>query len=75
MCVAYPAQVAALGADGTAIVTAHGRPVSVALLVIGDEPVAEGDWLLVHSGIALARLDEPDALERRRIIELTGNGS
>jgi hydrogenase expression/formation protein HypC len=70
MCVAFPARVTALGDDGTAIVAVHGRAVPVALLAL-DEPVAEGDWLLVHSGIALARLDETDALERKRIIELT----
>jgi hydrogenase expression/formation protein HypC len=70
MCVAYPAQVTALGDDGTATVAVHGRAVRVAMLAL-DVPVAEGDWLLVHSGIALARLDETDALERERIIELT----
>jgi hydrogenase assembly chaperone HypC/HupF len=70
MCVAYPVQVTALGADGTATVIAHGRPVRVALLAL-DVPVAAGDWLLVHSGVALARIDEADALARKRIIDLT----
>jgi hydrogenase expression/formation protein HypC len=34
------------------------RSVSLALL---DEEAAVGDWVLVHVGFALARIDEEDA--------------
>jgi hydrogenase maturation factor len=70
MCTGYPAQVTGLGADETVMVSAYGRPVRVTTIAL-DEPLAEGDWVLVYAGIALARLDESDALERKRIIEQT----
>lgn len=39
----------------------HGaRQAEISLLLL-DEPVVAGDWLLVHSGIALSRLDAHDA--------------
>lgn len=72
MCVALPARVAEVGTDGTATVVANGRRVTVALLAIPGEPIAEGDWLLVHSGIALARVDEPEAVARHHLVTQTG---
>jgi len=69
MCVGYPAQVTGLGPDGTATVVVHGRPQRVALLAIPEEEIGPGDWVLVHSGIALARLDAAEALARQRLIE------
>jgi hydrogenase expression/formation protein HypC len=76
MCVSYPAQVTALGPDGTATVLVRGRPQRVALLVLADDPIGPGDWLLVQSGIALARIDELEAAARSRIIhQVTGEDS
>jgi hydrogenase expression/formation protein HypC len=71
MCVAIPARVTSLGADGTATVDLRGRPVQVALFAV-DEPVRPGDWLLVHSGIAVARVDDEEAAARHRLITQTG---
>ena len=39
-------------------VSGAGREVSTLLLA---DPVAVGDWLLVHVGFALARIDEDEA--------------
>jgi len=72
MCVARPAQVTALGPDGTATVMVRGRPRRIALLAVAEQPIGPGDWLLVHSGLALARLDEPEAAARCRLIEEVG---
>jgi hydrogenase expression/formation protein HypC len=66
MCVAVPAQVTEVAA-GTATVVVGARTVRVALLAV-DDPVGPGDWLLVHSGIALARLDPEEALVRKELI-------
>jgi hydrogenase expression/formation protein HypC len=68
MCVALPARVTALDGDGTATVLVNGRVVRVALLAV-DEPVTVGDWLLVHSGVALGRLDATEAAQRFQLIE------
>jgi hydrogenase expression/formation protein HypC len=61
MCLAIPIRVEALLPDGMARVTLSGvsKIVSIALL----EGVQLGDYLLIHVGYALARLD-PDEAER-----------
>jgi hydrogenase expression/formation protein HypC len=68
MCITLPARVTALGGDGTVTVLVNGRLVRVALLGV-DEAVGVGDWLLVHSGIALGRLDETEAAQRFQLFE------
>jgi hydrogenase expression/formation protein HypC len=59
MCLAIPIRVEALLADDMARVTLSGvsKTVSVALL----EDVQVGDYLLIHVGYALARLDPDEA--------------
>ena len=61
MCLGIPAEIVALGADDLATVAVDGvrREVSVGLL--RDEPVAVGDWVLVHVGFALSRIDQAEA--------------
>lgn len=51
--------------DGDAVVDVDGaaRRVSAALLVLEGTAVEPGDWLLVHTGFAVARLDPDDAAE------------
>jgi hydrogenase assembly chaperone HypC/HupF len=74
MCVAYPVQVVRLPGDGTAEVdTVHGRA-RVALFALDGAAVAVGDWLLAHSGIALARLDDRDAAGRRSLLDQLDGG-
>jgi hydrogenase assembly chaperone HypC/HupF len=76
---ATPAQVIAVSDDGTtADVVLRGREQQVLLAVLDETawPVDAGDWLLVHSGLALARIDATDAATRARLsAELTGGGS
>src|SRR5205085_358441 len=38
------------------------RIVNVALLDDCDPPLAQGDWVLIHVGFALSRVDEAEAL-------------
>jgi hydrogenase expression/formation protein HypC len=61
MCLAIPILVEALLADDMARVTLGGvsKVVSIALL----EDVRVGDYLLIHAGFALARLDPDEADE------------
>jgi len=56
MCLAAPSRVVAL-ADGVATVECFGQRREVSLLLL-DEPVAPGDYLLVQAGgFAFERLD------------------
>lgn len=59
MCLAIPARVVELAANDTAIVDLGGvrKDVSLALL----EDVVVGDYVIVHVGYALTRLDPEEA--------------
>lgn len=59
MCTGTPGRVVRI-AGGHAEIDVEGRIVAVSLAVL-EEPAAVGDWLLAHSGVALARLSEQDA--------------
>ena len=65
MCLAVPGQVVEL-VDTTnqlAIVDVVGvrRKVNVSLLADDDSGVAAGDWVLIHVGFALSKVDEDEA--------------
>ncbi len=66
MCLGTLCQVATPPADGAVLVRDGEREMSVSLLTLTD-PVATGDWLLVHCGLALARLTESEAHEALRL--------
>ena len=66
MCVGLPAKVVTLK-NGMAVVDASGakREVSAELL---DE-LEPGDYVMVHAGIAIAKITEEDQSETDRIME------
>ena len=61
MCLGEVARVRTAGADGTLTVEASGRVLTASALTL-DDPVAPGDWVLVHAGFALARLAPAEAV-------------
>ena len=72
MCVAVPGEIVSLEPDGTALVDFGGtrRTASVALL----EEVAVGDFVVVHAGFALHRVDPEEARQTRRLFrEILGD--
>jgi hydrogenase expression/formation protein HypC len=66
MCLGDLGQVLETGAGRTAVVRTAVRTVTVSLLVL-DEPVAPGDWLVCHSGFALSRVGPEEAAEAAAI--------
>lgn len=58
MCIGTLARVRSI-TGGVARVDVDGRAVDVSLVVL-NEPARAGDWLLVHSGVAVARLLDHD---------------
>jgi hydrogenase expression/formation protein HypC len=61
MCLAVPMQV--ISTDGeTLIAEIDGVKLPASLMMLGEE-VAAGDFVLIHAGFAIARLDEGEALE------------
>jgi hydrogenase expression/formation protein HypC len=65
MCVGIPAKVVAIGASGphTATVDVEGVQREVNTLLLEDEGLAVGDWVLLHVGFAMSKIDEAEAAE------------
>ena len=63
MCLGIPGEIVEILADreDLAMVSVEGvkRVVNVGLLE--DEPLAPGDWILIHVGFALSKIDEREA--------------
>jgi hydrogenase expression/formation protein HypC len=76
MCLAIPGQIIEIvdEANHLAQVDVAGvkRNVNIGLLVAeGDEPVT-GDWVLIHVGFALSKVDEAEAMATRKMLEGMG---
>ncbi|GIU93552.1 MAG: hypothetical protein KatS3mg012_0009 [Gaiellaceae bacterium] len=76
MCLGVPAQIVEVadreGGLATVDVSGVRRAVNVALVDEPDAPIEPGDWVLVHVGFALARIDEEEA---RETLELLRRGA
>jgi len=61
MCLGIPGEVVALLGEDLATVSVNGveRPISISLM--RDEGVDVGDWVLVHVGFALSKIDQKEA--------------
>jgi hydrogenase expression/formation protein HypC len=76
MCLAIPGQILEVvdGANRLAKVDVAGvkRTINVGLLDDDDGGVGPGDWVLVHVGFAISRVDEEEAAATRRLLEGMG---
>ena len=59
MCLAIPARVAQLLDDDQAVIDIDGVRKTISLALV--DGVAVGDYVIVHTGYALSRLDEAEA--------------
>jgi hydrogenase expression/formation protein HypC len=58
MCLAVPARLTSVRAD-EATVDLRGTSVRISTVLVPD--AVRGDWVLVHAGFAIQRLDEEEA--------------
>jgi hydrogenase expression/formation protein HypC len=75
MCLAIPGEVVELlpgNDDQLALVDVVGvkRRINVGLL--DGESIGPGDWVLIHVGFAMSKVDEQEAAEALRMLELMG---
>ncbi|SNB45379.1 HypC/HybG/HupF family hydrogenase formation chaperone [Geobacter sp. DSM 9736] len=61
MCVGVPMRI--IGIEGTNAVAEIDGVRREASLMLMDEEVGGGDFIVVHAGFAISRLDEEDALQ------------
>lgn len=74
MCLGIPGQIVEFVDAGNQIakveVSGVRRNINVALLA--DEGIAPGDWVLIHVGFAMSKLDEAEAQETLRALRQMG---
>lgn len=65
MCLGIPGQVleAPDAATHMAAVRVSGTRRTVDMSLLDDAPIAPGEWVLVHAGLALSTIPEEEALE------------
>lgn len=72
MCLAIPGQIVEItdAENSLARVEVVGvrRTVNIGLL----DDVEPGDWVLIHVGFALSKIDEEEAMATRRLLEMMG---
>ena len=66
MCLGIPMKIITI--DGTDIVAEVDGVRRNASLMILDEEVGLGDYVVVHAGFAISKLDEADALETLQLM-------
>jgi hydrogenase expression/formation protein HypC len=76
MCLAIPGQIVEIvdRANRLAKVDVAGvqRTINIGLLDEDGQGVGHGDWVLIHVGFAMSRVDEDEALATRRQLERMG---
>ncbi|WP_433024784.1 HypC/HybG/HupF family hydrogenase formation chaperone [Actinomycetospora sp. CA-053990] len=75
MCLGIPGELVELADDDTDLATVSvagvRRKVNVGLL-IEDEELVVGDWILIHVGFALAKIDEAEAAAALEMLHSMG---
>jgi len=76
MCLAVPGQVVALVDDVNRLATVEvagvRRNVNIGLLDGDGVGVVPGDWVLIHVGFALSKVDEDEAKDTLRLLQEMG---
>ncbi len=67
MCLAVPAEVVELGEDDLALIEIGGVRKEVSLMLV--DGVEAGDFVLVHAGFAIEKVDPEEARKTLEILE------
>lgn len=73
MCLAIPAEVISLQDDGSAVVSLGGLKKTISLALV--EGVALGDFVIVHTGYAISKLDRDEAERTLALLRSSEEGS
>ena len=76
MCLGIPGQIVELVDEhhhiAKADVSGVRRNVNVGLLAEGDDAVGVGDWVLIHVGFAMSKIDEDEARQTLDFLRTLG---
>ncbi len=75
MCVGIPAQVVAIGPpeQHSATVDVEGVRRDVNTIMVDDEGLEVGEWVLLHVGFAMSKIDEKEAAETLEFMRILGS--
>jgi hydrogenase expression/formation protein HypC len=76
VCLAIPGQIVSISDEANRLadvdVAGVRRTINIGLLDDDGGGVGEGDWVLIHVGFAMSRVDEQEAIATRRQLERMG---
>ncbi|MEV4674059.1 MULTISPECIES: HypC/HybG/HupF family hydrogenase formation chaperone [Actinomadura] len=73
MCLAIPGEIVAVGTDRpVAEVDVSGVRRSVDIGLLDGERLAAGDWVLIHVGFAMSKIDEAEARATLELLQGLG---
>lgn len=74
MCLAIPGQVVALLPEDTDLVTVEVSGVrrNINIMLLDDGTVGLGDWVLIHVGFAMSKIDAAEAKATLALLEELG---
>jgi hydrogenase expression/formation protein HypC len=74
MCLGIPGQIIDIVDDENSIakVEVSGVKRNVSIALVRPEGIEPGDWVLIHVGFAMSKIDEVEAHETMKALELMG---
>ncbi|MGB8908144.1 MAG: HypC/HybG/HupF family hydrogenase formation chaperone [Candidatus Cybelea sp.] len=74
MCLAIPGRIVELSLEqnGLAKVDVAGVKRNVNITLLEDEGVRAGDWILIHVGFAMSKIEEAQARDQLRMLAALG---
>jgi hydrogenase expression/formation protein HypC len=74
MCLGIPGQIIDIVDDANSIakVEVSGVKRNVSIALVRPEGIAPGDWVLIHVGFAMSKIDEVEARETQKTLQLMG---
>jgi hydrogenase expression/formation protein HypC len=67
MCLAIPAEVVEIYGDQTALIDVGGARKKISIALVDD--IGMGDYVLVHAGFAIEKIDEGEARKTMELLE------
>jgi hydrogenase expression/formation protein HypC len=68
MCLAVPAEIISIKDEVATCRVGEGETTVTASLMVLDDAVAVGDYIIIHAGFAIRRLDRKEAEETLKIL-------
>jgi hydrogenase expression/formation protein HypC len=74
MCLGIPGQIIDIVDDANSIakVNVSGVKRNVSVALVRPEGIAPGDWVLIHVGFAMSKIDELEAEETMKALQMMG---